>query len=64
MSEILQFRIRGYSERNTLKVWPGISSSAEIEDGVAMEHDDDGLFVLAFSDLEKIYVAAKHARTN
>lgn len=60
MSKPMQFETRGYSTRNVLKVWPIVGvSSGHIRDGIVLEHDDGGCWVLSFADLEKIYLAAK-----
>lgn len=58
----LVFKSAGYSDEGKLSFWPGPTTCGEITDGVILEHDRDGGWVVAFSDLEAMYEAAKKER--
>jgi hypothetical protein len=56
-------RLNVYPRRKVLKVNPQTGAKCGIiEDGVVFEHDNDGKWVLSFSDLEKIYLRAKELK--
>lgn len=52
----------GYGGEDTLSYIDGILECGRIKDGVGLRHNDEGGWVIAFSDLEKIYQAAKAER--
>jgi hypothetical protein len=63
MSDILVIQTAGYSEPDELSFWPGPSKCGEITDGVTLSHAGEGGWVISFADLERMYLAAKEART-
>lgn len=61
----LRFKTAGYSSEDLLTCDYLESRCGDIEDGIGLKHDDDdGGWVLAFKDLERLYFAAKKARDN
>lgn len=57
------YKTEGYNRQDELRVEVGVSSSGNIRDGVAFQHvGEGGLWVISFSDLEKIYLKAKAER--
>jgi hypothetical protein len=60
----MKFKTAGYSVTNNLHFSPGPSHCGRVKDGVVLEHDNEGGWLLAFKDLEKMYLAAKAARSS
>jgi hypothetical protein len=58
----MKFKTAGYSETNHLTFEPGPSRCGKIKDGVVFSHDNRGNWLIAFKDLEKMYLAAKAER--
>lgn len=54
----------GYYGSDDLFYSTGISRCGKITNGVAFEHGEQGWWVVAFDDLEKIYFEAKKKRKN
>ena len=60
---VMTFHTAGYSHLDVLKVWPNPEAQCgTITDGLALQHDDGGAWVLSFADLEKIYLRAKQLK--
>ena len=61
------FRTGGYNDDDRVRVDPGIHKCGKVADGVCFEHALNGRWiggwVLAFTDLEWIYLEAKRRRT-
>ena len=64
MSEIKRIQVdtAGYSRRDQLTANVGRAECGQIKDGVGFEHDSSGGWVVAFADLERIYLANKAFR--
>ena len=56
------YKTAGWSELDELTVDCNICRCGPIRDGISMEHDKSGGFVLSFRDLEDIYKKAKKVR--
>lgn len=64
MSNRILFTVQGYSYLDNLWFRPGSHRCGSINDGVAFAHDNDGEWILSFTDLEKMYELAKAARAS
>ena len=62
MIKHLILETQGYSDDDKLTVNPGICRCGNIKDGVGFVHDDGGGWVLSFTDLQRIYIAALRTR--
>lgn len=58
----MKFKTAGYSVTNNLTFSPGPSRCGPIQDGVILEHDKEGVWLIAFKDLERMYLSAVKAR--
>lgn len=58
----LTFKTAGYSMQGALHFSPGPTTCGEITDGVVLEHDNEGGWVLDFKDLKAMYEAAAASR--
>ena len=61
-SNRLEITTAGYDTKEILYFSPGMYACGKIEDGVELEHGNDGGWVISFFDLESMYKAAKIAR--
>lgn len=62
MTEKQLYKTEGYTGDNNLTFYPYPSSCGSIDDGVAFEHNDEGLWVLSFTALQDMYLAAREVR--
>jgi hypothetical protein len=60
-SKMFSLKVAGYSP-SQLTVSTGIAKCGHIKDGISLVHGNQGSWVMAFSDLEKVYLAAKEFR--
>lgn len=58
----MKIKTAGYSSTDVLMVHGWQSQCGKILDGVALAHDQDGPWVIAFADLKKLYERAAKAR--
>ena len=64
MSRIMKLETGGYGGDDTIVVDSLMSYCGKVKDGITMRHDNQrGGWVLSFRDLERLYFAARLART-
>ena len=67
MSEAITIHTQGLGGDEALMIWPDRNYCGDIKDGVCLQvlHPSlRGVFVIAFDDLERAYLAAKEVREN
>lgn len=60
-AQMLRFRIQGHPS-GLLSFHPGIAKCGDITDGVSLWPGQEGPWVVSFTDLEEMYLAAKTLR--